>query len=67
MSVITTPIHDATGRPPHGDNYINHSKGILSWLLTLDHKRIGLMYMVCVLGAFARKPAQTNVDINASQ
>jgi len=53
MSVITTPIHDATGRPPHGDNYINHSKGILSWLLTLDHKRIGLMYMVCVLGAFA--------------
>ena len=36
----------------HGDNYINHSKGIKSWLLTIDHKRIGLMYMVMVLSSF---------------
>lgn len=34
-------------------NYINHSKGILSWLLTVDHKRIGLMYMIVVLAMFA--------------
>ena len=27
-------------------NYLNHPKGIMSWLLTLDHKRIGLMYLV---------------------
>lgn len=33
----------------HGDNYINHSKGIKSWLLTLDHKRIGLMYFVTIM------------------
>ena len=26
-------------------NYLNHPKGIMSWLLTLDHKRIGLMYL----------------------
>ncbi|MEM9021255.1 MAG: cbb3-type cytochrome c oxidase subunit I [Planctomycetota bacterium] len=31
---------------------MNHSKGILSWALTLDHKRIGLMYMVVVLFSF---------------
>src|SRR5947208_10509948 len=37
----------------HGDNYLNHQRGILSWLLTLDHKRIGLMYMMAVLTAFA--------------
>jgi cytochrome c oxidase subunit 1 len=34
------------------DNYLTHDKGILSWLLTLDHKRIGVMYLMCVMGAF---------------
>ncbi|MCG3195845.1 MAG: cytochrome c oxidase subunit 1 [bacterium] len=33
-------------------NYLNESKGILSWLTTLDHKRIGVMYLICILGAF---------------
>jgi len=36
----------------HGDNYINHSKGIKSWLFTLDHKRIGIMYLFTVLTMF---------------
>lgn len=35
-----------------GVNYLNHSKGIASWLFTLDHKRIGIMYLVAVLTAF---------------
>ena len=55
MSVIQDPIKTGTygGQPePGGTNYINHSKGIMSWLLTVDHKRIGLMYMVTVLSAF---------------
>ena len=30
----------------------NKHKGILSWLLTVDHKRIGLMYLVSVLTFF---------------
>ncbi|MEM7166509.1 MAG: cbb3-type cytochrome c oxidase subunit I [Planctomycetota bacterium] len=33
-------------------NYINHSQGMLSWLLTLDHKRIGVMYLAAILLAF---------------
>jgi len=33
-------------------NYLNHSHGILSWIFTLDHKRIGLMYLGAVLTAF---------------
>jgi cytochrome c oxidase subunit I len=33
-------------------NYINEFKGLKSWLTTLDHKRIGLMYMICVLFFF---------------
>ncbi len=37
---------------PAGDTYLNHERGILSWLFTLDHKRIALMYMVSVLSFF---------------
>ena len=33
----------------HGDNYINHTPGIKSWLTTLDHKRIGMMYLFTVM------------------
>src|SRR5215813_8992193 len=29
-------------------NYLNESYGVKSWLLTTDHKRIGLLYMVSV-------------------
>ena len=36
----------------HVDNYLTHSHGVKSWLLSLDHKRIGLMYMCLVLTAF---------------
>ncbi len=33
-------------------NYLNHQTGIKSWLTTLDHKRIGLMYLFSVLFFF---------------
>ena len=32
--------------------YLNHEHGVASWLLTKDHKRIGLMYLVVVTFAF---------------
>ncbi len=32
-----------------GTNYINHTKGLKSWLTTIDHKRIGLMYLWSVI------------------
>jgi cytochrome c oxidase subunit I len=35
-----------------GVNYLNESSGIWSWLTTLDHKRIGIMYMLSVLTFF---------------
>ena len=34
------------------DNYLTFRRGILSWLFTLDHKRIGVMYLVAVLASF---------------
>src|SRR5690554_1033669 len=33
-------------------NYINNTKGIMSWLTTVDHKRIGLMYLGSVIFFF---------------
>jgi len=35
-----------------GENYLNTPKGIRSWLTTVDHKRIGIMYLWSVLAAF---------------
>ncbi len=36
--------------PEH--NYLSEPKGIKSWLLTLDHKRIGLMYLFAIMFFF---------------
>jgi cytochrome c oxidase subunit I len=33
-------------------NYLNATRGVKSWLLTLDHKRIAIMYFVTVLFFF---------------
>jgi cytochrome c oxidase subunit 1 len=33
-------------------NYLNADRGVMSWLTTVDHKRIGIMYLVSVLLAF---------------
>ncbi|MEM8737708.1 MAG: cbb3-type cytochrome c oxidase subunit I [Planctomycetota bacterium] len=59
MSVIPNPSPGSVTSgtktrelPPVSDHYINHGKGFLSWALTIDHKRIGLMYTVGVLAAF---------------
>ncbi len=43
MSTTTADLHDAPAQS--GVNYLNASYGIKSWLLTTDHKRIGLLYL----------------------
>ena len=52
MSTIDTTKSTAEGDAPPVDNYLTHSTGIMSWLGTLDHKRIGIMYLISVLTAF---------------
>src|SRR5215813_2327186 len=51
----TTTTADLASPAAHSgdDNYLTHDKGLASWLLTLDHKRIGIMYFCCVIAAFA--------------
>lgn len=46
----TLPGHSHAGSSE--DNYLTHGKGLLSWLLTLDHKRIGVMYLICITISF---------------
>jgi cytochrome c oxidase subunit 1 len=41
-----------TAKSPQPDNYLTHGRGISSWIFTLDHKRIGVMYLLSVLVAF---------------
>jgi cytochrome c oxidase subunit 1 len=51
MATLTTPtVHH--GDSVHSPNYIDDPKGLWSWLVTIDHKRIGLMYLWSVLFAF---------------
>lgn len=40
------------GTSAPGENYLNCEKGLWSWLTTLDHKRIGVMYMIAVMTFF---------------
>ena len=56
MLQTTQPVADAHAHPAHhhaDENYLNHDKRIWSWIYTVDHKRIGLMYLVSTLIAFA--------------
>ncbi len=40
------------GTVDRSKNYLNEKSGIWSWLTTLDHKRIGILYMISVLTFF---------------
>ncbi len=42
----------STNGHKQGSNYLNSQKSFLSWALTLDHKRIGVMYLVSIMTFF---------------
>jgi cytochrome c oxidase subunit 1 len=44
----TATIEQQASTNGHGENYLNVEHGIKSWLLTLDHKRIGILYLVTI-------------------
>jgi cytochrome c oxidase subunit 1 len=54
MASGDTPITPdyAARRPALEDNYLTHTTGVWSWMFTLDHKRIGVMYLVSILASF---------------
>src|SRR5690606_31566309 len=49
----TTNLSGATSYAEESDvNYLNNARGFASWAFTLDHKRIGIMYLVGILASF---------------
>ncbi len=50
VAVGDKPVREVGG--PAAANYLNVTRGIRSWLFTLDHKRIGVMYLVSTLASF---------------
>ncbi|MCO6043045.1 cbb3-type cytochrome c oxidase subunit I [Aeoliella sp. ICT_H6.2] len=44
--MIATPAQIEQGTSHDEKNYLNVSSGFASWAFTLDHKRIGIMYLV---------------------
>ena len=49
-AITTTPGHHDEVDP--NVSYLKSSRGIMSWLITLDHKRIGVMYLISVCISF---------------
>jgi cytochrome c oxidase subunit 1 len=67
MTAITTFVPQARPRPPRDatENYLNVRFGVRSWLLTTDHKRIALLYLVSVtLMFFLGGAAATVIRLN---
>ncbi|HEY3826800.1 MAG TPA: cbb3-type cytochrome c oxidase subunit I, partial [Bryobacteraceae bacterium] len=51
MATLSSSLSHVGGEHREVD-YINSKKGIWSWMTTVDHKRIGVMYLFFVLLAF---------------
>ncbi|WP_437810870.1 cytochrome c oxidase subunit I [Sorangium sp. So ce1078] len=49
---VTTLDVNTAPHGGHGTDYIRAQSGIMSWLTTVDHKRIGLMYLISTFIAF---------------
>lgn len=54
MATVTADAssHDAHGGLDPNVSYLKAGKGIKSWLFTLDHKRIGVMYLIAIIFSF---------------
>jgi len=50
--MIDTNVSPVIEAPAAQSHYLNERRGLRSWLLTLDHKRIGVMYLWSILLAF---------------
>jgi len=51
MTTTTSPLIPAAA-PRQRTHYLNANYGVLSWLLTTDHKRIAILYLVTISAMF---------------
>jgi cytochrome c oxidase subunit 1 len=53
MTAQTDFVIPAEEAPEPADHYLNHGYGLASWLLTRDHKRIAILYLISISFFFA--------------
>ena len=46
--MASTTVDEGSGAGGHHESYLTAKRGIKSWIFTLDHKRIGLMYLAAI-------------------
>jgi cytochrome c oxidase subunit 1 len=51
-ATLLPPAPQPAEPPAEPSNYLNVSYGVVSWLLTKDHKRIAILYLISVTGMF---------------
>jgi len=49
---MSSPATGVGGAHSHDQTYLEANPGLMNWLVTLDHKRIGLMYLVGIMFFF---------------
>jgi cytochrome c oxidase subunit 1 len=47
-TTVSTPVSDLSPKPKQKTNYLTNGHTIASWLLTEDHKRIAMLYLISV-------------------
>ncbi len=52
MADVQTSSHSSVRTQYEAPNYLNEHKGIMSWLTTVDHKKIGVMYLWSIMFFF---------------
>ncbi len=52
MSAVDAAAVGGRGPKPTPENYLNCDTSVASWMFTLDHKRIGIMYLIAVMSMF---------------
>ncbi len=52
IATLAPPASQPVEPPAEGSNYLNVSYGVVSWLLTKDHKRIAILYLISVTAMF---------------
>ncbi|MCA9041740.1 MAG: cbb3-type cytochrome c oxidase subunit I, partial [Planctomycetaceae bacterium] len=52
MATAHEPTTNETTSHSAEENFLTAGRGLKSWLITLDHKRIGIMYLIGVMSAF---------------
>ncbi len=65
IATLTQPEQQPAPRTER-ENYLNVAYGVVSWLLTKDHKRIALLYLISVtvmffIGGFAISVVRLNL------